>query len=47
MPAHQPATRATTLAQQWQTCLRINNGNNAIMTIATIAIATTAKTPVH
>jgi hypothetical protein len=36
-----------TLAQQRQRCLRIYDGNNTIMTRATIAIATMAKTPAH
>ncbi len=35
------------LAEQWQRRLRIKDGNNTIMTRATIAIATTAKTPAH
>jgi hypothetical protein len=39
--------RAMSLAQQWQRCLRINNGDNAIVTKATIAITTMAKMPVH
>ncbi len=43
----QQAKRATTLAQQWSICLCINNSNNAIVTRATIAIATMAKTPAH
>jgi hypothetical protein len=30
-----------------ETCLCINNGNDAIVTRATFAIATPAKTPVH
>jgi hypothetical protein len=30
-----------------ETCLRINNGNDAIVTRAKIAILTMAKTPVH
>ncbi len=40
-------TRAMMPAQLWQGHLHINNGNNAIVMRATIAIATTAKTPVH
>jgi hypothetical protein len=47
IPAQQQATRVTTLAWQWQRCLRIDNGNYAIMTRATIAIVTMAKMPVH
>jgi hypothetical protein len=39
--------RATMPAWQCQGCLRINNGNNTIVMRATIAIATTAKRPVH
>jgi hypothetical protein len=40
-------TRETIPAQWQQGRLRINSGNNAIIMRATIAIATTAKTPVH
>jgi hypothetical protein len=40
-------TRAIMPAQQWQGCLCINNGDNAIVMKATIAIVTTAKMPVH
>ncbi len=43
----QQATRATMLAWQQQRCLRINNGNYAIMTRVTIAITTMAKMPMH
>jgi hypothetical protein len=34
-------------AQQWQGCLHIHNGNDAIVMRATIAIATMAKMPAH
>ncbi len=47
MKAWQGATRTTTLAQQWQRCLRINDNKDAIVTRETIAIATMAKTPAH
>jgi hypothetical protein len=47
MPAQQQAMRGTMLAQQQQRCLRINNGNNTIMTRATNAIATMAKMLAH
>jgi hypothetical protein len=40
-------TRATTPSQQWQGCLCIDNGDDVIITRATIAMATTAKTPAH
>ncbi len=40
-------TRTMTPAWQWQGRLRIDNGNNAIIMMATIAIATKAKMPVH
>jgi hypothetical protein len=40
-------TKATTPAQQQQECLHINNGNNAIIMKAKIAIAMMAKMPVH
>ncbi len=40
-------TRAMTPAQQQQGCLGINNGNNAIVMRATIAIVMMAKKPVH
>jgi hypothetical protein len=40
-------TRAMLLAQQQQGCLRIDNGNNAMVMRATIAIATMAKMPAH
>jgi hypothetical protein len=46
-PAQQQATRARTLAQQWQRHLRINSGDNTIMRRVATAIATTAKMPVH
>jgi hypothetical protein len=39
--------RATTLVQQRQRCLHINNSNNTIVMRATIAIATMAKRPTH
>jgi hypothetical protein len=39
--------RTTMLALQWRRRLRIDNGNNAIVTRATITIATTAKPPAH
>ncbi len=47
MPAWWQATRATMLAQQWRRPQRINDSNNTIVTRATIAIVTTAKTPAH
>jgi hypothetical protein len=40
-------TRAMMPAQQQQGCLHINNGDNTIVMRATIAIAMTAKMPVH
>jgi hypothetical protein len=40
-------TRAITPAWQWQGCLRINNSRDTIAMRGTIAIATTAKMPVH
>jgi hypothetical protein len=40
-------TRTTTPARYRQGHLRINNGNNAVIMQAEIAIATTAKMPVH
>jgi hypothetical protein len=40
-------TRATTPALWLQGCLSIGNSNNAIVMRATIAIATTTKTPAH
>jgi hypothetical protein len=40
-------TRATMLAWQWQGRLRIDNGHDAIIMRATIAIATMAKMPSH
>jgi hypothetical protein len=46
-PAQQQATRAMMLAEQQCRCLRIDNGNNTIMTRAIIAIATMAKTSAH
>ncbi len=47
MPAWQQATRATRLAQQRQRRLRINDGNEPIVTRATISIATVTKATVH
>jgi hypothetical protein len=41
------ATRVMMPARQRQGLLRINNGNNAIVMTATIAIATIAETPAH
>ncbi len=46
-PARQQVTRATMLAWQQRRCLCINDGNNAIVTRAIIAIATAAKMPAH
>ncbi len=47
MPAQWRVTRAKMLVQQQQRWLRINDGNNTIMTRSTFAIATTAKIQVH
>jgi hypothetical protein len=47
MPAQQQATRATTLAQQRQRRLCIDNGDNAIVTRITITIMTMATRPAH
>jgi hypothetical protein len=44
---HAIITKTTTPAQWQQGCLRIDNGNDTIVTRATIAITTIAKTPVH
>jgi hypothetical protein len=40
-------TRPTMPAQQQQGCLHIDNGNNAIVMRAAIAITATAKMPAH
>ncbi len=46
-PAQWQATRGATLVWQRRRCLHINNGDDAIKTRATLAIATTAKMPAH
>ncbi len=40
-------TRSTMPSWQWQGCLRIDNGNKAILMRYTITITTTAKMPAH
>jgi hypothetical protein len=47
MPGQPQATRVTMQAQQQRRCLRINDGNNAIMIRATLAIAKIAKLLAH